>query len=230
MEQTDGTPTKRRKLDHAPQPSLEDLEAKSKMNEGSKEDKSGSPRNGPTLPVGNDEDWIRSRTSRLLGLVDEDEEDLDSESIAEKSHATERKGAQHTITEADTTSEKPREDMDNAVTPEIEETSPTVEEECNYGSSRLFVRNLPYTATKEDIRTHFQATDQGAIDEVGTVFFEQRTLDKMNILIGTSDTIHGATGDSILVDAHQSDPQIDGFLRNVGLSGARLIYYRYISP
>ena len=167
---TDDTPIKRRKFDSATLLSSEDLEAKSKLNDDSDENNPEPPQNAPIPPVANDEDWIRSRTSRLLGLVNDDEEDLNSGNIAHEKDYTERRGAGRAIDEVDTILVETEEDKEEFIAPEITEASPPAKEEAHHGSSRLFVRNLPYAATEEDVRAHFQASEQGAVDEVSTIF------------------------------------------------------------
>lgn len=107
-----------------------------------------------------DMDWLRSKTSRLLGLLDEDEQ---TESKPEP--------------EMDTFS-SPAELPDESENDEAEET-PIAQEpvgEKDYDadielirkSGRLFLRNLAYDATEADLKSIFAPF--GKIDEVSTFY------------------------------------------------------------
>ncbi|KAB8446244.1 hypothetical protein FH972_025226 [Carpinus fangiana] len=104
-----------------------------------------------------DMDWMRSRTSRLLGLVDDDEEQkvslLRSQAPAEAEN------------------ERPR--IVQELTPPPEDGPASGKEDCENvpseintirESGRLFLRNLPYTAQEEDLRQLFE--QKGALQEV----------------------------------------------------------------
>lgn len=149
-----------------------------------------------------DMDWLRSKTSRLLGLLDE-EEQADSGSPPPA---------------PDTQTVEPiEEDSD-----EVEETlpaeipvaeEPTEEKDYNADiehiriSGRLFLRNLAYDATEADLETIFAPF--GKIDEVSLLIFIHSVVQLkivarvMIILIGTSDMqcIRDVNRKSILVDA-----------------------------
>jgi hypothetical protein len=111
-------------------------------------------------PDATDDDWLRSRTNRLLDLMDPDdivpaqpgqiaaapiEQDNDRPSTAEPSHSK----------EADDTS------RDNK---ESDEQQPDDKLDTIRRTSRLFVRNLPYSTKEEDIRECFERF--GIIEEV----------------------------------------------------------------
>jgi multiple RNA-binding domain-containing protein 1 len=117
-------------------------------------------------PVGGvdatDDDWLRSRTNRLLDLVDP------TDAVAQKA-----------LNIGSQPSPRPKEpvaheDVDIPVDQEIiaeevveeevpsDSLDPTVE--AIRASGRLFVRNLPYSATEEDLRRHFEA--YGNLEEV----------------------------------------------------------------
>lgn len=106
-----------------------------------------------------DEDWLRSRTSRLLGLMD----DNDVQAAALPKNASTEKVA---------SSEVPELVKDNSVSDAsvqrheesaVEEAIPEREIAVN---GRLFVRNLTYTITEEDLRKHFEDRGHGTIEEV----------------------------------------------------------------
>jgi multiple RNA-binding domain-containing protein 1 len=100
-----------------------------------------------------DDDWLRSRTNRLLDL-------MDPEDIAPAQTAN-----VEVVTAADESTvdeEKPAEEQDEVVVEEEEKTDPVLE--AISANGRLFVRNLPYTATEEDLRKYFEP--YGSLEEV----------------------------------------------------------------
>jgi multiple RNA-binding domain-containing protein 1 len=112
-----------------------------------------------------DADWLRSKTSRLLGLLDEEEQaDLPTRPAAPTSKI-----------------QPVEEDSDNEAPPAMAEpTEATTEEpveEKDYNadveliriSGRLFLRNLAYGATEADLEKIF--VPFGKIDEVSLFFF-----------------------------------------------------------
>lgn len=118
-----------------------------------------------TAPDATDDDWLRGRTNRLLDLMDPDDipastsgmPSADVDSMAE--------------TMAD-----PLEPMDAETTPiaeqhdeesHVEKPDPIIE--AMQSNGRLFVRNLPYTATEDDLRKHFEP--YGALEEVRDILF-----------------------------------------------------------
>ena len=115
-----------------------------------------------------DDDWLRSRTNRLLDLVDDDD-DIPTP-IPFHPGPTE---AQDFVGGEDKEAEKP-EKLDKEPSPEpmdIEDPPETDVKEPDDNiiesirkTSRLFVRNLPYVATEEDLRKHFE--QYGNLEEV----------------------------------------------------------------
>ncbi|KAH7027721.1 uncharacterized protein B0I36DRAFT_327733 [Microdochium trichocladiopsis] len=116
-----------------------------------------------------DDDWLRSRTNRLLDLVDEDDEiplrptEPAQSAMPKVSAAQSLDAAEADATEApDATNEvSPSEEMG---TEDIAPVSKDDAMETVHKTARLFIRNLPYTATPEDLRTHFE--QWGTIEEV----------------------------------------------------------------
>ena len=113
-----------------------------------------------------DDDWLRSRTNRLLDLVDPDdlepttaegplerEAQTNGDTIKDTSHADESK--QDDVAPAEVVeepAENPAEDSLDAIRK----------------TSRLFVRNLPYSATEDDLRAEFEKF--GHLEEVSQEF------------------------------------------------------------
>lgn len=130
------------------------------------QDASAAPQN-QTEPQ-SDADWLRSKTSRLLGLLDEDEQ-------AEQDALKQRKTLEPV--EEDDDSESGGVALDTPAAPVSSNAEKTKEEDdANINlirnSGRLFVRNLPYDATEADLEPVFLPF--GKIEEVSNDFF--RTL------------------------------------------------------
>lgn len=108
-----------------------------------------------------DADWLRSRTSRLLGLADE--EQVESDAVVR----SEDNGVEGLSAEAGRESDAPDIPTLKAQEPgekldgQADEPTAAIQQ-----SGRLFVRNLPYNVTEDDLREHFK--DTGSLDEVRT--------------------------------------------------------------
>ena len=101
-----------------------------------------------------DDDWLRSRTNRLLDLMDpEDIAPAQSSNTANVEVVT---AADEPIIDD--------EEQPEVVEEEHEEEKPDPVFEAISANGRLFVRNLPYTATEEDLRKHFEP--YGSLEEV----------------------------------------------------------------
>jgi multiple RNA-binding domain-containing protein 1 len=109
-----------------------------------------------------DADWLRSKTSRLLGLLDE-EEQAEVKAPSSASEDDSDKPAKSKIIQ-----QQPEDIFESQASPEEEE----IEEERDYDadvelirtSGRLFLRNLAYGATETDLEPIFAPF--GKIDEV----------------------------------------------------------------
>lgn len=108
-----------------------------------------------------DDDWLRSRTNRLLDLVDPDDiahvapiqkTDCDSSAVQEVGNDKEAPHSEQDGTlEGDDERPTQGQDKDSAA-------------EAISRTSRLFIRNLPYSATEDDLREAFEKF--GGVDEV----------------------------------------------------------------
>ena len=138
-----------------------------------------------------DTEWRRSRTSRLLGLLD------DEEMLEAKPSEPEKRGVMSV--------EKNGTDLEPLV--RNEESSPVaeagpvlnekpssagVEDDVAIENGRLFIRNVTYTCTSEDLRHHFAASGYQDIVEVS--FCQSLALPVliclMNSMIGTNYALH----------------------------------------
>jgi multiple RNA-binding domain-containing protein 1 len=142
-----------------------------------------------------DADWLRSKTSRLLGLLDE----------KEQADIQDRKPSTSPGVEGDI-----QENLENHASTK----DSTQEAEHKHGdqvdgnfdlirtTGRLFVRNLPYAASEADLGPIFSKF--GKIDEVSEKFIvacNSSIALVMIILIGTSEVNFDVTRKAVLVDA-----------------------------
>lgn len=114
----------------------------------------------PQEPV-SDADWLRSKTSRLLGLLDEEEQaEFDAKA---QQKADEQKADASKEAEAEPDQTPVSRNTEDKGTDEIE-----VDVNINLirSSARLFVRNLPYDAKEADLESFFAPF--GKIEEVST--------------------------------------------------------------
>ena len=113
-----------------------------------------------TAPNTTDDDWLRRRTNRLLDLMDPDDipaatsglESTDADPVAETTAVQ---------SEPDTAESMHLAEQDNEEE-DGEKPDPVVE--AIQSNGRLFVRNLPYAATEDDLRKHFEP--YGPLEEV----------------------------------------------------------------
>lgn len=114
-----------------------------------------------------DDDWLRSKTNRLLDLMDPEEikaqaaktapiQDDDAMDIEQPSLATDAAENPASIVDNPGIAQELEEEMD------LEESDPTLD--AIRANGRLFVRNLPYSASEDDLREHF--AKYGTIEEV----------------------------------------------------------------
>ncbi|TVY26745.1 Multiple RNA-binding domain-containing protein [Lachnellula hyalina] len=102
-----------------------------------------------------DDDWLRSRTNRVLDLMDP--EDI-APAQSSKNNVEVVKAINAPIID-----EEPEEQFEG-FEDEQETPKPDLVRDAIAANGRLFVRNLPYTATEEDLRKHFEP--YGSLEEV----------------------------------------------------------------
>lgn len=116
----------------------------------------------PAKQVASDEDWIRSRTSRTLDLVDDNDALVASAALASPTETN----SGPPLPKAKETSNA------GAQTNEIRTNEAgagnvyTKQDQENLHTGRLFVRNLTYKTTEDEIRRLFESHDYGSIEEV----------------------------------------------------------------
>ncbi|KAK5171195.1 Multiple RNA-binding domain-containing protein 1 [Saxophila tyrrhenica] len=122
-------------------------------------------------PAVTDSDWARSRTSRLLGLLDDDEEDeaTNAQTLASRGESP---AEDESEPEKGTSNLQPAEEAESALpTPpsegaedEGDGSKPEADVNAVRTSMRLFLRNLPYDIKREDLEAEYERF--GHIDEV----------------------------------------------------------------
>ncbi|KAL9610267.1 MAG: hypothetical protein Q9167_005012 [Letrouitia subvulpina] len=117
------------------------------------------------LPASSDEEWLRSRTSRLLGLVD------DADAFAARGQSATYTDPQE---QATFSPEQPQNSPENVQNRHASGTAQSLEVKGEVGdhdddgasNKRLFVRNLPYSLTNDDLRKHFEDRGHSSIEEI----------------------------------------------------------------
>lgn len=137
-----------------------------------------------------DEAWLRSRTSRLLGL--EETEDPPDQPVSDEVEEADRytspkKQSQKPSAGQDITTEATAENRDSTA---ISLVDPGNNDKS--ASERLFIRNLSYETTEEDLRRHFEihGTITGVRLSLLAIGFFVCFDPVMNILIGTAYTMY----------------------------------------
>ncbi|KKK21323.1 hypothetical protein P175DRAFT_0433395 [Aspergillus ochraceoroseus IBT 24754] len=144
-------------------------------------EKNEGEQNGQTeeAPV-SDSDWLRSKTSRLLGLLDEDEQAAFEPTMQESSSAA-AVGSTNEVTKVDNVASSPKPDSQKApAAPEVDTNIETIRI-----SARLFVRNLSYDTTESDLEPIFAPF--GKIEEIHVAFDTRFTTSKGFAYIQYSD-------------------------------------------
>lgn len=121
-----------------------------------------------------DDDWLRSRTNRLLDLVDSNDVPNVESAATAVTHTADHSKDHITSTAPSLPLEVPAEipadppiGESSAMDKILDTTEATIEAIKKNG--RLFARNLPYTATEEDLRDHFAV--YGVLEEVRNISF-----------------------------------------------------------
>lgn len=106
-----------------------------------------------------DADWLRSRTSRLLGLMDDDCVQVTALAEVAPSEKANLSEVPELVKDdsVSVASVQPDEDL---------EIEGAILENNTVDNGRLFVRNLTYTITEEDLRRHFEDQGHGNVEEV----------------------------------------------------------------
>jgi multiple RNA-binding domain-containing protein 1 len=129
-----------------------------------------------------DDDWLRSRTNRLLDLVEDDHVPVAPASAPTKPAAEKRDSP--VAVEPQPEPAQPA-DAPAAEAPDADADSIALEEEKIRETGRLYLRNLHFEVAEEDIRSQF--SKYGSLDEVSSTSPFLPTRFRMNVKIGTTD-------------------------------------------
>jgi multiple RNA-binding domain-containing protein 1 len=129
-----------------------------------------------------DADWLRSRTNRVLDLVEDDE-------VPSKPPAT-TSSSLPVVDQADDAQEPEEMDVEQIDTAQPETTDVPSEEDKIRQTGRLYLRNLHYDVTSDDLREQF--SKYGDLEEVsrGIFFFHSKFRYDEYPKIGTTDALH----------------------------------------
>lgn len=126
-------------------------------------------------PAVSDSDWARSRTSRLLGLLDDDEEEATTVRRHDRASSDVSEAEAQEVTKGVVRPQKeerpasliptPPSDHDETAAKKLESS----DENTVRSSMRLFIRNLPYDVQREDLSAEFEQF--GHVDEVSHYVF-----------------------------------------------------------
>ena len=207
IENSDASKRRRNSLDSSLKTSDDVLNA---QNARPDSDDDGAVENSPTVSVDNevivdpvvpegieeppasDADWVRSRTSRLLGLLDDDEvqEPPSKMVIQEDQNLSDDKD---TLSQVSMKVPEPDSQVDHEAPQTVAVQSENIaNEDLTPQYRRIFIRNLAYDVTELDLREHFGK--YGPLEEVSFVknisylflLHLGKSPQKMNIQIGTS--------------------------------------------
>ena len=122
---------------------------------------------GQLKPAASDEEWIRSRTARTLDLVDYGGGDGAVRSAAStspaKTHSSVPSPEQALVRRTSNASVQTDRMLPHRA--QLENDLPKQDKE-NLHTRRLFIRNLPYSITEDEIRRVFERRNHGVIEEV----------------------------------------------------------------
>ncbi|KAL8313847.1 hypothetical protein RB593_007805 [Gaeumannomyces tritici] len=154
-----------------------------------------------------DDDWLRSRTNRLLDLVDADDPDAVP---APQVVAAPLPPASSTEAGDDaaqpTEMEQPPKDRRMAPVSDKDRAGDALD--LVRKTSRLFVRNLPYSATEDDLRSHFEKF--GSVEEAEAA----STSFNWNALYMSQDAVNASVADRLgvskseLLDPSSADASV----------------------
>lgn len=129
------------------------------------------PAQGPV----SDADWARSRTSRLLGLLDDDEEEEElgrpkaREESTERSDLEDAPPARPAAAQPVREAEQPAQSEKSNEQPDITQDEASTEPAGVRASMRLFLRNLPYDVQDDALQSEFAS--YGNLEEVSNMSF-----------------------------------------------------------
>ncbi|KAJ5964154.1 uncharacterized protein N7479_004030 [Penicillium vulpinum] len=167
-----------------PEPMVIDKSEKEEVQEILEQDNSAEPE-AETGPI-SDADWLRSKTSRLLGLLDEEEQDEFDQHKAAAPTTAPTKAYSPPSSSGDESPQRDEESRTVAIekiapnTTDVDSTTEVTPDDPNIdlirNSARLFLRNLAYDTTESDLQPIFERF--GKIEEIHVAFDTRSTTSK----------------------------------------------------
>ncbi|KAJ5466354.1 hypothetical protein N7530_010141 [Penicillium desertorum] len=167
-----------------PEPMAIDKGEEEEVQETPEQDNSAEPE-VDTRPI-SDEDWLRSKTSRLLGLLDEEEQEEFDQQKATAAVTAPTKAVSPPSASGDESPQRDEESRTAAIeniapnTTDVDSTTEATPEDPNIdlirNSARLFLRNLAYDTTESDLQPIFERF--GKIEEIHVAFDTRSTTSK----------------------------------------------------
>ncbi|KAH7357533.1 multiple RNA-binding domain-containing protein 1 [Pyrenochaeta sp. MPI-SDFR-AT-0127] len=107
-----------------------------------------------------DEDWLRSRTNRVLELVEDDEEPS-AKAPPVRAASPEPQSEEHIVPDLSKDAAETRQPVAQE---QVDDAAPEEEEDKIRETGRLYLRNLHFEVTEDELREHF--SKHGALEEV----------------------------------------------------------------
>ncbi|OCK84529.1 RNA-binding domain-containing protein [Lepidopterella palustris CBS 459.81] len=102
-----------------------------------------------------DNDWLRSRTSRLLGLEDDEDDKVQAGNRSDEKFSNHDSAVDEIPKKANTLTEHSTEELEDQ--DPVNEGSGDADEYAIRATRRLFLRNLNYHVAEDDLRKHFSS-------------------------------------------------------------------------
>ncbi|KAJ5274983.1 hypothetical protein N7497_005594 [Penicillium chrysogenum] len=167
-----------------PEPMAIDKGEEDEVQETPEQENSAEPE-VDTRPI-SDEDWLRSKTSRLLGLLDEEEQEEFDQQKAVAATTAPTKAVSPPSASGDESPQRDEESRTAAIeniapnTTDVDSITEAMPEDPNIdlirNSARLFLRNLAYDTTESDLQPIFERF--GKIEEIHVAFDTRSTTSK----------------------------------------------------
>ncbi|CAP93632.1 Multiple RNA-binding domain-containing protein 1 [Penicillium rubens] len=167
-----------------PEPMAIDKGEEEEVQETPEQENSAEPE-VDTRPI-SDEDWLRSKTSRLLGLLDEEEQEEFDQQKAVAATTAPTKAVSPPSASGDESPQRDEESRTAAIekiapnTTDVDSITEATPEDPNIdlirNSARLFLRNLAYDTTESDLQPIFERF--GKIEEIHVAFDTRSTTSK----------------------------------------------------
>ncbi|KAI9660796.1 MAG: Multiple RNA-binding domain-containing protein 1 [Alyxoria varia] len=111
---------------------------------------------GPNQASANDTDWMRSKTSRLLGLADDDHGNVSGRSYIALDEAAAPNRVETANDGPSLNDQSTFQQAEPRMEQQIPDAEPAIGADIALSATRLFIRNLPFSVTEEDVQKLFE--------------------------------------------------------------------------